>query len=161
MTSVRRNFGHPLATFRPSMGPIRRIAFVGFAGAAGTAVTAFLLKGRSLLTIVQLLVGMAVLFAALVPLLGAFLWPLALSVYTEGIRGRSYWGRRVFIPWAEVAGISAKTSGGMRFLIVKAGAGGPDIWTVPDVVSRAEFQRLISGLAGPASPLRLEPMPAA
>src|SRR5216117_2795243 len=116
MTSVRRNFGHPLATFRPSMGPIRRIAFVGFAGAAGTAVTAFLLKGRSLLTIVQLLVGMAVLFAALVPLLGAFLWPLALSVYTEGIRGRSYWGRRVFIPWAEVAGISAKTSGGMRFL---------------------------------------------
>ena len=46
-------------------------------------------------------------------------------------------------------------------LIIKADARGSDIWTLPDVVSREEFQRLVSGLASPRNPLSIEPSLAA
>ena len=157
---MKSELGQPLATFRPTLAPICRLALGLFMVVAIVAVPAALLKGRPLIHTFRGLLVAAAFFAALVPVLGAIVWPLGVSVYAEGIRGRCTWGRKVFIPWAAISEVAAHNASGMLFLIIKAGPRGSDIWTLPDVVSREEFQRLISGLANPANPLRIEPSPA-
>jgi hypothetical protein len=137
------------------LAPICRLVLGLFIVLTVIAVPATLFKGHRLLDTLRGLLVAAPFFAALVPLFGALVWPLGVSVYAEGIRGRCTWGRRVFIPWSEISEVIAHDSSGMLFLIIKAGARGSDIWTLPDVVSRGEFQRLVSGLASPENPLRI------
>lgn len=148
--------GQPLATFRPTLAPICRLAFGLFIAVALIGGLAALMNGQPLLRTVRGLLVAAPVFAALVPLFGALVWPLGLSVYAEGIRGRTTWGRSAFIPWGEVSELNTHDASGMVFLIVKAADGVTDIWSLPDVVARPEFQRLVSGLAGSTNPLRCE-----
>ena len=158
---MKSELGAPLATFRPTLAPICRLVLGLFMVLTVIAVPAALFKGHPLLHTLRGLLVAAPFFAALVPLFGALVWPLGVSLYAEGIQGRCTWGRKIFIPWAEISEVITHDSSGMLFLIIKAGALGSDIWTLPDVVSRGEFQRLVSGLASPENPLLVEPSLAA
>lgn len=150
------NFENPIATLRPSLVPTCRLAAWLFAGITLLAVVMSLQRGDSATQLARLILLEAAVFVGLALLVGALVWPRGVTVYLEGIRGRSYWGRRVFIPWDAVSELSFDDSSGVVFVVVRSGEDGPAIWTVPDVVERAEFQALAARLVSGPCPLKLD-----
>ena len=152
---MESELSHPLATFRPTLRPICRLVFGLFVGVSAIGAAGNFMKGRSLWFTARGLLAAAVVFAGLVALLAALVWPLRVTIYNGGIRGRTKWGSTAFIPWSDVSELRTHNASGMLFVIVKAHSGGPEIWTLPDVLAGPEFQRLVSGLAGSANPILL------
>jgi len=150
---VPKELLHPLATFRPTIRHICRVVLSLFAGVSVLGTVINLLKRRPLSFTARGLLAAAIVFAALVPFLAALVWPLGVTIYAHGIRGRTKWGPRAFIPWSAVSEVGTHNASGVVFVIIQAQGGGPAIWTLPDVLENPELQRLVSGIAGPTNPI--------
>jgi len=145
--------GRPLATFRPTIRHLCRFALGLFIGVAVLATVVNVLKGQPVSFMARGLLASGIVFGALVPLLAAIVWPLGLTVYSDGVRGRSKWGRMAFIHWSDILELTTHHTSGLAFVIINDRSGRRSIWTLPDVLSNPELQRLVSSVAGQSNPI--------
>lgn len=115
------------------------------------------IKGRPLLGSagddLALVVGVFVALPILATLAiygAARLW--AWSIDAAGIRGRSYWGRRVAIGWTDVDEVDRTSVEGIPALVIHSARGG-DVFAYLLGVDAARVQARLRKLAGPAHAL--------
>lgn len=142
-------YGPSLAIFRPGAPSVARTVVPLFGIVCCIGLPMALWKGRSPIELAQGLGAAALALSLLIPLLTLCVWPLYIEVHSEGLVGRTFWGRASLIPWSRVAGIRSDNSSGLTLVIVETTDNSPAIWTRPDVLEDATFQRLVSELAGP------------
>lgn len=145
--------GPSLAIFRPGAPSVARTVLLLFALVCAIGLPMALWKGRSPMELAQGFVATAAALSLLIPVLALCVWPLYIEVYSEGLAGRTFWGRTSLIPWSRVAGIRSDNGSGLTLVIVETTDNSPAIWTRPDVLEDETFQRLVGELAGPDHPL--------
>lgn len=86
---------------------------------------------------------------------------MRVSVYTKGLQGRSLWGFRRRVPWANITGFRYDNASGIANLVIETG-NGKDLWMLREIGERAEFQTAAApyfdwrGLLDAGSPRRKE-----
>ncbi len=106
-------------------------------------------KGLSVEHVARGALAAAAVFACLGPFLALVVQPLGLHVHAEGIVGRTFWGPRRFLSWAEIGEQTIDGSSGVAFLWIHSRNGDQSpLCTVPDVATRPEFQRMALQLGG-------------
>ena len=135
---MRDQFNIRLASFRPSLRPMATSLAWIFVPLLVLLVAVSAFQGLNPLR----LAGPAAIFAVSPMLVWLLVQMMGLVVYQEGVSGRTYWGRRAQIPWREITSLRFDGSSGIRFLVIEASSDSPSLYTLPDVVANAEFQRL-------------------
>jgi hypothetical protein len=92
-----------------------------------------LIRGRpmrvpSLQSIERTLTSIAIVASGLGTALFGIFWISGVTINENGLRGRTFWGRRIAIAWDEVASVRKVFVSGIPSLIVRSASSNKELW---------------------------------
>lgn len=136
------DLGHHVLTISGSFRSVKAAAWT----LAGVFIAIFVLNGLSDGEWSELMDRAPVLFLIWLGGILFLRWlvhVMRISIYTGGLKGRSYWSFRRRIRWDDIAGFRYDNSNGVANIVIEDRSG-KEIWVLTEIVEREEFQQAVA-----------------
>lgn len=153
--AMNSQLGPEVATFRPRLRVMAAGVFAFVIPFAVAALAIDWINGRIEAERIARLVEISAVAIGLIPIFWVAVVPFGLKVHEQGLAGRTRWGRRAFVRWEdilEVRKIGALSDAAFYLVVIPSVDPAIEILTLPEIVSRSDFQLLVAKLAGANSP---------
>lgn len=81
-------------------------------------------------------------------------WAYTISVDERGISGRTFWGRRRFLPWEDMNRVQKFGIYPFQFLRIRTNAGGPPMWVPLFLSNRRRWTQTVQAHVPDGHPVR-------